>query len=65
LSVYADVNGGNKMGGSFKALPNDQLKIGEKDLGTRTWLKPQAVKDGWQHGGGSVWGWWPYDAKSN
>ena len=65
LSVYADVNGGNKMGGSFKPLPNDQLKIGEKDLGTRTWLKPQAVKDGWQHGGGSVWGWWPYDAKSN
>jgi lanthanide-dependent methanol dehydrogenase len=28
-------------------------------------LKPQAVKDGWQHGGGSVWGWWPYDARTN
>ena len=65
LSVYQDVNGGNKLGGSFTALPNDQLKIGEKDLGTRTWLKPQAVKDGWQHGGGSVWGWWPYDARTN
>jgi PQQ-dependent dehydrogenase (methanol/ethanol family) len=65
LSVYEDVNGGNKQGGSFKKIPNDQLKIGEKELGTRTWLKPQAVKDGWQHGGGSVWGWWPYDAKSN
>jgi len=65
LSVYADVNGGNKQGGSFKALPASELKIGEKELGTRTWLKPQAVKDGWQHGGGSVWGWWPYDAKSN
>ena len=35
------------------------------DLGLKTWLKPQAVKDGWQHGGGSVWGWWPYDAKTN
>jgi len=65
LSVYADVNGGNKQGGSFKKLPNDQLKIGEKELGTRTWLKPQAVKDGWQHGGGSTWGWWPYDARTN
>ena len=65
LSVYQDVNGGNKQGGSFTALPNDQIKFGEKDLGTRTWLKPQAVKDGWQHGGGSVWGWWPYDARTN
>lgn len=65
LSVYQDVNGGNKQGGSFNRLPNDQLKIGEKELGTRTWLKPQAVKDGWQHGGGSVWGWWPYDARTN
>ena len=65
LSVYEDVNGGNKIGGSFKALPLERMKIGEQELGTRTWLKPQAVKDGWQHGGGSVWGWWPYDAKSN
>ena len=65
LSVYQDVNGGNKIGGSFKKIPNDQLKIGEQELGTRTWLKPQAVKDGWQHGGGSVWGWWPYDARTN
>jgi len=65
LSVYEDVNGGNKQGGSFKKIPNDQLKIGEKDLGTRTWSKGQAVKDGWQHGGGSVWGWWPYDARTN
>ena len=65
LSVYEDVNGGNKIGGSFKALPLDKLKIGEQELGTRTWLKPQAVKDGWQHGGGSVWGWWPYDARTN
>ncbi|MCX7189650.1 MAG: PQQ-binding-like beta-propeller repeat protein [Methylotenera sp.] len=65
LSVYQDVNGGNKQGGSFTALPNNQIKFGEKELGTRTWLKPQAVKDGWQHGGGSVWGWWPYDARTN
>jgi PQQ-dependent dehydrogenase (methanol/ethanol family) len=65
LSVYEDVNGGNKQGGSFKKIANDKLKVGEKDLGVKTWLKPQAVKDGWQHGGGSVWGWWPYDAKSN
>ncbi|NOT64470.1 MAG: PQQ-binding-like beta-propeller repeat protein [Methylotenera sp.] len=65
LSVYQDVNGGNKIGGSFKKIPNDQLKIGEQELGTRTWLKPQAVKDGWQHGGGSVWGWWPYDSRTN
>jgi len=65
LSVYEDVNGGNKQGGSFKRLANDKLKIGEKDLGVKTWLKPQAVKDGWQHGGGSVWGWWPYDSRTN
>lgn len=65
LSVYEDVNGGNREGGSFKRLPFNKLKIGEQELGTRTWLKPQAVKDGWQHGGGSVWGWWPYDPRSN
>ena len=44
LSVYEDVNGGNKQGGSFKKVPTDTLKGGEKDLGVRTWLKPQAVK---------------------
>ena len=65
LSVYEDVNGGNVEGGSFKRIPNDQLQGGVADLGLKTWLKPQAVKDGWQHGGGSVWGWWPYDAKTN
>ena len=65
LSVYKDVNGGNKQGGSFEAMKAGEIKIGEKELGTRTWLKPQAVKDGWQHGGGSVWGWFPYDARSN
>ena len=46
LSVYRDINGGNKQGGSFEALKLSEMKIGEKDLGTRTWLKPQAVKDG-------------------
>jgi len=65
LSVYEDVNGGNKQGGSFKKIDTAKLKGGEKDLGIKTWLKPQAVKDGWQHGGGSVWGWWPYDPKTN
>ena len=65
LSVYEDVAGGNKQGGSFKKIDTAKLKGGEKELGTRTWLKPQAVKDGWQHGGGSVWGWWPYDPKTN
>jgi PQQ-dependent dehydrogenase (methanol/ethanol family) len=65
LSVYKDINGGNKQGGSFEALKQGELKVGEKDLGVRTWLKPQAVKDGWQHGGGSTWGWWPYDARTN
>lgn len=65
LSVYQDVNGGNKEGGSFKALPLSEIKVGEKDLGIRTWLKPQAVQDGWQHGGGSTWGWWPYDKRTN
>ena len=48
-----------------KKIPTSQLKGGVADLGIKTWLKPQAVKDGWQHGGGSVWGWWPYDAKTN
>jgi lanthanide-dependent methanol dehydrogenase len=65
LSTYKDINGGNKQGGSFEALKLSEMKIGEKELGTRTWLKPQAVKDGWQHGGGSTWGWWPYDARTN
>lgn len=65
LSVYEDVNGGNKQGGSFKPLPNEQLKINEPELGVRTWLKPQAVKDGWQHGGGAVTGYFAFDAKTN
>lgn len=65
LSVYEDVNGGNKQGGSFKKIPTDKLQGGQTDLGVKTWLKGQAVKDGWQHGGGSVWGWWPYDSRTN
>lgn len=65
LSVYEDVAGGNKQGGSFKKIDTAKLKGGVTDLGLKTWLKPQAVKDGWQHGGGSVWGWWPYDPKTN
>lgn len=65
LSVYQDVNGGNKQGGSFTPLPNEQLKIGEKDLGIRTWLKPQQEKDGWQNGGGAVTGYFSFDPKTN
>ncbi len=65
LSVYQDVNGGNEEGGSFQNLPADQIKFPEKELGVRTWLKPQAVKDGWQHGGGPTWGWYSYDPKLN
>jgi lanthanide-dependent methanol dehydrogenase len=65
LSVYEDVNGGNKEGGSFKVLPKDKVKIGEAELGTRTWLKPQSVKNGWEHGGGSTWGWYSYDEALN
>ena len=65
LSVYEDVNGGNKQGGSFKPLPNNQLKINEPELGVRTWLKPQQEKDGWQNGGGAVTGYFAYDPKTN
>lgn len=65
LSVYQDVNGGNKQGGSFKPLANEQLKVGEKELGMRTWLKPQQEKDGWQNGGGAVTGYFSFDAKTN
>jgi lanthanide-dependent methanol dehydrogenase len=65
LSVYEDVNGGNKKGGSFKPLPNEQLKINEPELGVRTWLKPQQVKDGWQNGGGAVTGYFSFDPKTN
>ncbi len=65
LSVYEDVNGGNKQGGSFKPLPNDKLKINEAELGVRTWLKPQQEKDGWQNGGGAVTGYFAFDAKTN
>lgn len=65
LSVYQDVNGGNVEGGSFKSLPADQLKFPEKDLGVRTWLKPQAVNDGWQNGGAPTWGWYSFDPKLN
>lgn len=65
LSVYEDVNGGNKEGGSFKALTKDQMKFPEKELGTRTWLKPQAIKNGYEHGGGPTWGWYSFDPTLN
>ncbi|MCB5191116.1 methanol/ethanol family PQQ-dependent dehydrogenase [Methylobacillus arboreus] len=65
LSVYEDVNGGNKEGGSFKPLPKEKLKFPEKDLGVKTWLKPQATKNGWEQGGGATWGWFSYDSGLN
>ncbi|WP_407659204.1 methanol/ethanol family PQQ-dependent dehydrogenase [Methylobacillus arboreus] len=65
LSLYEDVNGGNKEGGSFKALPKEKLKFPETELGIKTWLKPQAVKNGWEHGGGPTWGWYSYDPALN
>lgn len=65
LSVYEDINGGNKQGGSFKPLPIENIKINETELGTRTWLKPQQEKDGWQNGGGAVTGYFAYDPKTN
>jgi lanthanide-dependent methanol dehydrogenase len=65
LSVYEDINGGNKQGGSFKPLPIEKIKINEPELGTRTWLKPQQEKDGWQNGGGAVTGYFSFDAKTN
>lgn len=65
LNVYEDVNGGNKQGGSFKRITNDQLKTNESELGVRTWLKPQAHLDGWQTGGGAVIGYFAYDRKTN
>ena len=65
LSVYEDVNGGNKQGGSFKPLPIENIKINEPELGVRTWLKPQQEKDGWQNGGGAVTGYFAFDAKTN
>lgn len=65
LSVYKDINGGNKQGGSFEPLPNNQLNINEPELGVRTWLKPQQEKDGWQNGGGAVTGYFSFDPKTN
>lgn len=65
LSVYQDVNGGNKQGGSFTPLPMEKMKINEPELGVRTWLKPQQEKDGWQLGGGAVTGYFGYDPKTN
>jgi lanthanide-dependent methanol dehydrogenase len=65
LSVYEDINGGNKQGGSFKPLAIEKVKINEAELGTRTWLKPQQEKDGWQNGGGAVTGYFSFDAKTN
>lgn len=65
LSVYEDVNGGNKKGGSFKPLASDKMKINEPELGVRTWLKPQQEKDGWQYGGGAVTGYFGFDPKTN
>jgi len=65
LSVYEDVNGGNAEGGSFKPLEKSKLKFPEADLGVKTWLKPQAIKNGWEHGGGSTWGWYSYDPTLN
>lgn len=65
LSVYEDINGGNKQGGSFKPRPLENIKFKEPELGVKTWLKPQQVKDGWQHGGGAVTGYFGYDPKTN
>ncbi|MDI1300007.1 methanol/ethanol family PQQ-dependent dehydrogenase [Methylotenera sp.] len=65
LSAYEDVNGGNKLGGSFKAIPKEKLQYPEANLGVRTWLKPQARKEGWQTGGGPTWGWYSYDPALN
>jgi lanthanide-dependent methanol dehydrogenase len=65
LSVYEDINGGNKQGGSFKPLAIEKVKINEPELGTRTWLKPQQEKDGWQNGGGAVTGYFSFDARTN
>ena len=69
LSSYEDIAGGNREGGSFKALPKDRLKFPEDNLGVRTWLKAQGNAHGgqepWQHGGGPVWGWFSYDPKLN
>ncbi len=65
LSVYQDVNGGNKEGGSFKPLPKEKLKFPVKDLGIKTWHKPQAAKNGWEQGGGPTWGWYSYDPSLN
>ncbi|MEZ0231997.1 MAG: PQQ-dependent dehydrogenase, methanol/ethanol family [Methylophilaceae bacterium] len=65
LAVYEDVNGGNREGGSFRAFSKDKLTYPEAELGVRTWLKPQALKQGWEHGGGPVWGWFSYDPLLN
>jgi lanthanide-dependent methanol dehydrogenase len=65
LATYQDVNGGNQEDGSFKALKKEQLEYPVADLGVKTWLKKQAAEDGWQHGGGPVWGWFSYDPKLN
>jgi len=65
LTVYADINGGNKEGGSYQSLTKDQLKFPVSELGIRTWLKPQEAGNGWEHGGGPVWGWFSYDPKLN
>src|ERR1051325_1402707 len=65
LSTYEDIKGGNKTGGSFKALTRSQLAFPVSDLGVKTWLKPQAIDNGWEHGGGPVWGWFSYDPKLN
>jgi PQQ-dependent dehydrogenase (methanol/ethanol family) len=64
-SVYEDVNGGNREGGSFRALPKDKLEYPVADLGVKTWVKPQALQNGWEHGGGPVWGWFSYDPALN
>ena len=65
LSVYEDINGGNKEDGSFRAIDKAKLNFPQTDLGTRTWLKPQAAGNGWQHGGGPVWGWFSFDPALN
>ena len=64
-NVYENVAGGNREGGAFKAIPKASLDFPQRDLGVRTWLKPQAVGQGWEHGGGPVWGWFSYDPALN
>ncbi|MCL4155506.1 UNVERIFIED_CONTAM: hypothetical protein GTU68_050109 [Idotea baltica] len=55
---------------AYSTGPDSEVMIGEDFNSANPQFSALSVYkdingDGWQHGGGSTWGWWPYDARTN